>query len=132
MNDDQSIRDLLDRFARAELNGDAGAYGDLLAPDFLGVGPVGFVLDARQWAARHDGGLTNHEFEVLEPNIRRYGDTAIVNAVQRQKTTARGRDTSGSFRLLVVAVRAGDTWAIAHIQLSGPLINPGEMPSFAR
>jgi hypothetical protein len=58
--------------------------------------------------------------------------SGIVEAVQRQRTTARGRDTSGSFRLVVVAVRENDEWVIAHIQLSGPLIAPGEMPAFAR
>jgi len=57
---------------------------------------------------------------------------AIVESVQRQETTAMGRDTSGSFRVVIVAVRGTDRWAIAHIQLSGPLIDPGEMPSFAR
>jgi SnoaL-like domain len=64
--------------------------------------------------------------------VRAYGDTAVVDAVQRQKTTARGRDTSGSFRLVSVAVRADQTGRIAHIQLSGPLIDPGQTPPFAR
>lgn len=77
-------------------------------------------------------GLRNHEFTVTDPHVRTYGDTAIVEAVQQQKTTAMGRDTSGSFRLLVVAVRQEGRWVIAHVQLSGPLIAPGEMPSFAR
>jgi hypothetical protein len=66
--------------------------------------------------------------------VRTYGNPAgmaVVKAVQ-QTTTAMGRDTSGSFRLGLLAVRAGPDWKIAHIQLSGPLIKPGEMPSFAR
>lgn len=67
--------------------------------------------------------------------MRAYGDladAAVVEAVQRQTTTAMGRDTSGSFRLGLVAIRTGQAWRIAHIQLSGPLIKPGEMPAFAR
>jgi hypothetical protein len=52
--------------------------------------------------------------------------------VQRQKTVARGRDASGSFRVVLVAVRDDGRWAIAHIQLSGPLVAPGETPSFVR
>jgi hypothetical protein len=72
---------------------------------------------------------------VLDPHVRTYGDpagTAVVEAVQRQATTAMGRDTSGSFRLGLAAIRTGQTRRIAHIQLSGPLIKPGEMPAFAR
>jgi hypothetical protein len=129
---EQEVLDLVNRWARVELAGDVAGYPGLLDEHFLGVGPVGFVLDKDQWAQRHQGGVKNHEFEVLEPHVRFYDGTAIVEAVQRQRTTARGRDTSGSFRLVVVAVRENDEWVIAHIQLSGPLIAPGEMPAFAR
>jgi uncharacterized protein (TIGR02246 family) len=130
---DQQILDLIQRWADVELRGDADGYGDLLAPDFLGIGPVGFVLTADQWANRHRGDLHNDEFEVQDPHVRIFGgDTAIVEAVLRQKTTAMGRDTSGSFRLVVVAVEHEGHWLVASIQLSGPLIAQGTTPSFAR
>jgi uncharacterized protein (TIGR02246 family) len=129
---EQEVLDLVSRWAHVELTGDVDAYADLLAEDFVGVGPVGFALDGEQWAQRHRGGLQNEEFDILEPNVRLHGDTAIVGAVQRQKTIARGRDASGSFRLVLVAVRENGRWVIAHIQLSGPLIAPGETPSFVR
>jgi ketosteroid isomerase-like protein len=90
------------------------------------------VLDGEQWAQRHRDGLKNEEFEILEPRVRLHGDAAIVGAVQRQKTVARGGDASGSFRVVLVAVRDDGRWAIAHIQLSGPLVAPGETPSFVR
>jgi len=130
---DERILDLIQRWADVELRGDADGYGDLLAPDFLGIGPVGFVLTAGQWASRHRGDLHNDEFEVQDPHVRTYGgDTAIVDAVLRQKTTAMGRDTSGSFRLVAVAIEHEGRWLLASIQLSGPLIAPGTTPPFAR
>ncbi len=132
MTRETEILDLIDAWARAELEGDIDTYAQLLAEDFAGVGPVGFVLDADQWAGRHQGDLVNRELEVLDPRVRFYGETAVVVAVQRQVTTARGRDTSGSFRLAAVCVPAGGGWRIAHLQLSGPMIAPGEMPGFAR
>jgi uncharacterized protein (TIGR02246 family) len=132
MNNQTAVLDLIQRWANAELTADVEAYQELLAPDFVGVGPVGFVLDADQWAMRHNADLTNHEFEVNDPHVRFFGDTAIVEAVQTQQTTAMGRDTSGSFRLGIVAVKDDGQWRLAHIQLSGPLIAPGQMPSFAR
>ncbi|HEY3683626.1 MAG TPA: nuclear transport factor 2 family protein [Streptosporangiaceae bacterium] len=126
----QQILDLVTRWSQAELTGDVAAYDDLLTADFAGIGPVGFVLDRAQWAGRHRGGLTNHEFEVVEPKVRAYGDAAIVSGVQRQRTTARGHDASGAFRLTLVAVRQGGGWAIANIQLSGPLQAPSAPPPF--
>ncbi|MFC6080241.1 DUF4440 domain-containing protein [Sphaerisporangium aureirubrum] len=128
----QQILDLVDRWAKAELHGDVGAYDDLLTDDFAGIGPVGFSLTKQQWAGRHQGPLKNHHFEIHERQVRFHGDTAIVGGVQEQRTTAMGRDTSGSFRVTLVAVRAGDRWLIANIQLSGPLQDPGAPPPFAR
>ena len=132
VNSQSDILDLVQRWATAELDGDSDAYSDLLTTDFVGIGPVGFVLNGEQWAQRHKVDLKNHEFEVLEPHVRSYGGAAIVEAIQRQVTTAMGRDSSGKFRLGMVLVRSDPSWRIAHIQLSGPLIAPGEMPSFAR
>jgi hypothetical protein len=134
-DDTTQVLDLIRRLAAAELAGDVDAYDHLLTAGFTGIGPVGFVLTGEQWAGRHLGDLHNDEFEVLDPHVWLYGDpahTAVVEAVQRQKTTAMGRDVSGSFRLGMVAVRDAQGWRIAHLQLSGPLIKPGEMPPFAR
>lgn len=98
------------------------------------ISSIQWVLTGEQWAQRHLGDLHNEKFEVLDPHERTYGDPAdtAVEAVQQQATTAMGRDTSGSFRLGLVAVHTSHSWRIAHIQLSGPLIKPGEMPPFAR
>ena len=61
----QDVLDLVERWAHAELAGDVDAYADLLDDEFVGVGPVGFVLDKQQWAQRHRGDLENHGFEII-------------------------------------------------------------------
>jgi len=124
----EQILDLVERWAQAELRGDVDAYDQLLTDDFVGAGPVGFTLTKPQWAGRHRHRLHNEEFEVLEPQVRIYGDVAVVNGIQKQRTIAMGRDASGSFRLTLVAVRDHDRWAIANLQLSGPL-RPTDAPS---
>lgn len=129
---EQDVLDLVQRWAGAELNGDIAAFDELLTADFQGVGPVGFVLTNQQWTDRFRGDLKNEEFEVKNANVRVYGDAAIVEAVQAQKGTVRGHDMSGEFRVVVVAVRQDGDWRIANIQLSGPLIKPGQKPPFAK
>jgi hypothetical protein len=47
MTDD--IDDLLAQWAEAERTGDAGRLDALLTDDFVGIGPVGFVLDKDAW-----------------------------------------------------------------------------------
>lgn len=133
MNDTHDqVLDLVCRWVRAELDGDADAFDALLADDFAGIGPVGFVLDRQQWAARHRGDLKNHHFEILDPRARLHGDAAIVGGVQEQRTSVMGHEVNDSFRLTLVAVRQDDRWLIANIQLSGPLQPPSAPPPFAR
>ena len=132
MTNQQQIDDLVQEWIRAELHGDVDAYDRLLARDFVGVGPVGFTLNGQQWSGRHRAGLTNHHLEVRDTQARFYGGCAVVTGVQEQRTTARGHDTSGSFRFTLVAVRTPDRWEIVHFQLSGPLQAPTAPPPFAR
>ncbi|MEV4115508.1 SgcJ/EcaC family oxidoreductase [Nonomuraea sp. NPDC049695] len=132
MSSQEQVLDLVDRWAQAERDGDADAFDDLLSDDFAGIGPVGFKLDREQWADRHRGDLKNHRFAILDPQARLHGDTAIVSGVQEQHTTVRGRESELSFRVTLVAVRQGDRWRIANIQLSGPLQDPSAPPPFAR
>lgn len=131
--DDDAIRALVQRWADLERTQDADGFEGLLTNRFHGIGPVGFVLDARQWADRHRGGeVVNHAFDVTNIEITRYGDTAVVHAVETQRTTARGYENNGSFRAGLTFIRDNGTWKIASIQLSGPMIQPGQAPPFAR
>lgn len=128
--DHDELETLLSRWTAAELTGDTGQIDRLLDEDFVGIGPVGFVLDKKQWTNRYTGDLTNSEFRLTNPRVRIHHDTALVDGVQEQRTTVMGRDTSGSFRLGLVAVRGAGVWKIAYIQLSGPLVAPGAPPPF--
>src|SRR5215213_7598282 len=54
-----AVLDLVERWAAAEQGNDAEALDGLLADDFVGVGPVGFVLGREQWLGRFGNGLEN-------------------------------------------------------------------------
>lgn len=126
---EQEVQDLVKRWADVELAGNADAYEELLTADFLGIGPVGFMLNKEQWIGRHRGGtMKNQAFEVKDVTVRVAGDAAIVVGVQDQKTTVMDRDTSGQFRVTLVAVKQDGKWLLANAQLSGPLVDPKDMP----
>ena len=101
---------------------DAAALDTLLAPDFMAVGPRGFVLDRAQWLERYGSGLHNSAFSWDDVQVRDFGETAIAIGIQDQRATYQGNDASGRFRISHVFVRRDDQWRIAHIQLSGPLM----------
>lgn len=119
MSTTDEVLELVSRWAERERKGDTTALGELVTDDFRLIGPLGFVLPKQAWLGRYaSGDLTNTSFEVQEPQVREYGDTAIVIGVQAQESAYQGNPSNGSFRLSLVAVRQGGQWLIAHIQLS--------------
>ena len=111
------IREIQDRFDRAELAGDREGLRELIADDFLSIGPRGFVLDKTQWIDRH-GEFRYQALETSETDVRRYGDTAVVRDVQRNRATYRGQEVAVSTRVSQVWVRQDGRWQLVAIQFS--------------
>jgi uncharacterized protein (TIGR02246 family) len=127
MTTETEVLDLVDRWAKAERGNDAGALAGLLADDFVGVGPLGFVLDRQQWLARFGNGLENRAFAVEDTQARDYGTAAVVVGVLDQETSFQGRDNSGRFRLTLVVTRPDGRWLLANAHI-GTLQQPGGPP----
>ena len=123
MSAHDGVLDLAQRWAAAEQENDAGRLDGLLAGDFAGVGPFGFVLTRDQWLARFTNGLVNRSFTVADLQVRDYGTAAVAIGVLAQETSWQGNDNSGRFRVTLVAVRAGEGWLLAHVHI-GPLQGP--------
>lgn len=117
MTTPDGVLDLVQRWAAAEQRNDAAALDGLLDRDFAGVGPLGFVLTMEQWLARFASGLENRAFTVEDPQVRRFGDAAVVIGVLAQETSWQGNDNSGRFRITLVAVRPAGTWLLAHVHI---------------
>jgi ketosteroid isomerase-like protein len=122
------VLDLVGHWAAAEQDNDAEALEGLLAGDFVGVGPLGFVLDRDQWLGRFGNGLENRAFAVEDAQVRDYGAAAVVVGVLAQETSFQGSDNSGRFRLTLVAVRPTDRWLLAGAHI-GMLQTPAGPPS---
>ena len=127
MTTETQVLDLVNRWAEAEQGNDAEALEGLLAHDFVGVGPLGFVLDRQQWLARFGNGLENRAFAVEDAQARDYGTAAVVVGVLAQETSFQGRDNSGRFRLTLVATRPNGRWLLANAHI-GTLQQPGGPP----
>jgi hypothetical protein len=53
---EQEVARLADAWATAELQRDTAFLVRTLADDFIGVGPLGFLLTKQEWIARHQTG----------------------------------------------------------------------------
>jgi ketosteroid isomerase-like protein len=121
MSHDQ-ILELGQRWADAERQADAAALDTLLADDFVGIGPYGYVLTRQQWLDRYrSGDLKNAAFALDDVSVHAYGDMAIAVGIQTQETFFRGQESFGRFRVTQVAVQQATGWRIASLQLSGPI-----------
>lgn len=125
---DDSIRAFLQQWAAAERAGDATALGELLTEDFVGVGPVGFVLPKAAWIGRHSQGLHYDAFAVDEVQARTYGDVAVAVARDTQRGTAFGHPVPEALRATHVLVQQDGAWRLASLHMSFIAGTPGAPP----
>ena len=111
------VLDVVEQWCAAEQAGDDVRLATVLAAGFVGVGPVGFVLDRDQWIARFSGGLRNRSFTVQDPQVHEHGSVAVVVGVLEQETTFGDVDDSGRFRISLVAVPVGEEWRVAGVHI---------------
>ena len=125
---EQEVARLADAWVTAELRGDIPLLERQLSDDFIGIGPLGFMLTRQEWLARHQSGDLKYEsFSLDEVKVRVYNDAAILIGRQAQNATYRGNSIPGQFRITLVFVQQGQ-WQLASLQLS-PI---GQAPNFAR
>ena len=125
----QRVTTLGEDWAAARLRGDTSFLGEILADDFVGVGPRGFMLTKDQWLSRHDTGSLRYEsFGLDEVQVRLFGGTAITVCRQSARGVYEGEngrfELDDQFRATLVFVRQDGRWQLAGLQLSPILGRP--------
>jgi ketosteroid isomerase-like protein len=125
----QTIDDFLTDWTDAERSGNASTLESLLTDDFLGVGPLGFVLPKGAWLARFAGGLAYESFDLEEIQSRPHGDAAVITARQVGRGTLRGHPLPfETVRATLTVVRRARRWLMAGIHMSFVAGTPGAPP----
>jgi ketosteroid isomerase-like protein len=126
---EQEVTQLADTWATAELQGDTTFLEKLLADDFIGVGPLGFLLTRQEWLARHKEGdlkYTAHTLDVAK--VRAYNGAAIVIGRLTQEAAYRGNPINAQLRTTLVFIHHHEQWYLAGVHFC----NIGQPPPFAR
>ena len=117
-----AIEEVVRRWEAAEAAGDDAATAELVADDFLAIGPVGFVLDAPAWRRRHTDGLRVESLTLTVGSTRVHRDTAVVVGVQDQHASYHQHRADGRFRITLVLRRDEEAgWRVLGLHLSGPI-----------
>jgi Domain of unknown function (DUF4440) len=90
----------------------------VLADDFVGVGPLGFMLTKEQWLGRYAGGLSYESFALDEVEARLYGEAAVATCRQSQSGEFQGNDVGGTFRATLIFAERERRWLLAGLHLS--------------
>ena len=121
------VLDLVGRWTAAEEAMDTRVLDELLAEQFVGVGPVGFVLGRQQWLERFGDGLENRAFAVADLQVHEHDAAAVVVGVLDQQTSWIASTgvvyDSGRFRISLTAVRPAGWWLLGSVHI-GPLQVP--------
>ncbi len=115
----QTIDEFLDVWTTAERDGDADTLDRILTDDFVGVGPLGFVLPKPAWLGRYRSGTMQYErFDLDEVQTHVHDRAAVVVARQNQGGTAQGHPVPEAARATLVLSADGDDWRLAAVALS--------------
>jgi hypothetical protein len=124
------ITTFLDTWASAECKGDHEKLDHLLAADFTGVGPLGFVLPRPAWLQRYTSGALSYEsFTLDEVTIQPLGaSAAVVTARQDTVGAFGGHAVPPAVRVTLVLSRPADEWQLVHNHISFIAGTPGSPP----
>lgn len=125
---DGQVKAFLDQWVQAELTGDSAALQRQVTDDFVGVGPLGFMLSRQDWLDRFTRGLHIEEFSLTETQVRRYGETAVVIGRVDQAGNHAGQPVPGAARTTLVLVNTADGWRLAGVHYSFIAGAPGSPP----
>jgi ketosteroid isomerase-like protein len=109
----RQVEEFVREWAAAEQRGDAAFLEGALTDDFVGVGPLDFMLNKEQWVRRFAGGLSYESFALDEVEPRFYGEAAVATCRQRQAGGFQGNDVGGEFRVTLVFAGEEDRWLLA-------------------
>ena len=113
-----TILRLQHEFDQAERDADTKRLEELIADDFLSIGPKGFILNKEEWIGRH----IHFKYQALdtsEMDIRFYDKTAIVRNIQKNRATYQDQEVSLTVRVSQVWInQQEDTWRLVAIQFS--------------
>jgi len=105
-------------WADAEQREDVAFLREALTDDFIGIGPLGFMLTKGQWLGRYEGGLSYESFALDEVATRFYGGVAVATCRQSRAGEFQGSDVSGEFRATLIFAEQEGRWLLAGLHLS--------------
>src|SRR6267143_6291371 len=107
----EELLELENEFARGITNNDADALNELLADDWIIVGPDGDIIDKARFLGVIKSGALSHELmESTDMRVRVYENTAVVTGLTTTKGKFMEQDFASCERATDIFVKQTDRW----------------------
>jgi ketosteroid isomerase-like protein len=111
---EQALMQMERDWTAAALNKDAAALDKILADDWVGQNPAGMATKTEALADLKSGDNKLESETLGDMKVRIFGDTAVVTGSDDEKSSYKGKDTSGHYTWTdVFAKRHGQWRAVA-------------------
>ncbi len=101
---------LEDEWNDAILRNDRTAAASFMAEDWTEITSEGLVLTRTEDLNELVDGYHATSLLLSDIEVQIYGDAALVSGISEEKSSSRGKDTSGRFRWMDVWVRRAGRW----------------------
>lgn len=108
---EETIRRQAQEWMEATKRRDAAALEQLVADEFVLVAARG-VIDKTAWLHATMHQVEVREFRYEDPQVRVYGEIAVMLTGWHQEATMAGREWSGDFRITDTWVRRDGRWQV--------------------
>ena len=116
---EEELLKLEDEFARAVASNDVDALDEILAEDWIIVGPDGNITDKARFLGVIKSGVLSHEvMESTDWRVCLYGDTALVTGLTTTKGKFMGQDFASCERATDIFVKQTSRWQCVFTQLT--------------
>ena len=106
----------MDAFIAAVKKNDIGGVSNFLADDLVYTHSTGIVESKQEYLAKLKAGHQKYTaIELIDPKIRTFGDTAVINTQARMTGATKGVPFDNTLFLMQVWVKQGGSWKlVAH------------------
>jgi len=108
---EQTLLQMERDWTQASLKKDAAALEKILADDWVAIGFQGTTTNKTQALAELKSGVsTTQSVELGDMKVRIFGTTAIVTGDDTEKSTYKGKDSSGKYAWTDIFVQRNGRW----------------------
>jgi ketosteroid isomerase-like protein len=112
-----SVKQLEKDWIEAMKAKDVDKLGQILADDWVGIGPDGVRATKKDYIGDvAAGGSTLASFDVGPMDVKVVGSTAIVQGSDNEKSTTKGKDSSGKYVWMDVFAKRDGKWQAVRSQ----------------